>query len=103
MKRMFKLLPHLQIALALVFLTFEVLDWYNPYMNFIGLGASSALLILFCCLAAAQSLWVLARLHRQNACRDGGAGAPALLPPHRAAPQRKVAPQLPGADPRRTG
>ena len=43
------------IILALAFLVMEVLDWYNPYMNFLGLTVSTILLIAFCFLSLMQS------------------------------------------------
>ena len=41
--------------LALIFIVIEVLDWYNPYMNFLGLSISTILLIAFCLLSLVQS------------------------------------------------
>ena len=34
MKKILKILPHTLIVLALIFIVIEILDWYNPYMNF---------------------------------------------------------------------
>ena len=55
MTKLFKVFPHMLIVLALVFVVIEVLDWYNPYMNFLGLNISTILLIVFCLLSLAQS------------------------------------------------
>ena len=55
MTKIFRVLPHMLIVLALIFIVIEILDWYNPYMNFLGLNVSSALLIVFCLLSLAQS------------------------------------------------
>lgn len=46
--KFFKILSHLCIILSLAFLTFSVLDWYNPMMNFTTNSVSSKILILFC-------------------------------------------------------
>lgn len=43
------------IVLALIFIVIEILDWYNPYMNFLGLSISTILLIAFCLLSLVQS------------------------------------------------
>ena len=40
-----KLLCHLNVMLALCFITFTVLDWFNPLMNFVENAVSSRLLI----------------------------------------------------------
>lgn len=42
------ILSHLIIILSLCFLTFAVLDWYNPMMNFSGNTISSKLLLVLC-------------------------------------------------------
>lgn len=55
MMKLFKILPHMLIVLALIFIAVEVLDWYNPYMNFLGLTVSNILIIAFCLLSLAQS------------------------------------------------
>ncbi|XOQ45105.1 MAG: hypothetical protein ACFWTN_11770 [Clostridium sp.] len=55
MTKIFKVLPHMLIVLALVFIVIEVLDWYNPYMNFLGLNVSTILMIIFCLLSLVQS------------------------------------------------
>lgn len=56
MTKVFKILSHLLIVLALVFITIEILDWYNPYMNFLGLHISTILMIVFCFLSLLQSV-----------------------------------------------
>ncbi len=43
------------IVLALIFIVIEVLDWYNPYMNFLGLNVSTILMTVFCLLSLVQS------------------------------------------------
>lgn len=42
------ILSHLVIILSLCFLTFAVLDWFNPMMNFSGNVISSKLLLALC-------------------------------------------------------
>ena len=55
MTKIFKIIPHVLIVLALIFIVIEILDWYNPYMNFLGLSISTILLIAFCLLSLVQS------------------------------------------------
>ena len=55
MKKILKILPHTLIVLALIFIVIEILDWYNPYMNFLGLKKSTVLMIAFCLLSLLQS------------------------------------------------
>ena len=50
------LLRHLTLILALSFLTFHILDWYNPMMAFTTNATSSVLLVVFCVTAALSSL-----------------------------------------------
>ena len=59
MIRCLSLLAHGGIILSLLFFVFEILDWYNPYMNFLGLKVSTGLMIAFCLLTLVQSAWVL--------------------------------------------
>lgn len=56
-------LSHLSIVLSLCFLTFSVLDWYNPKMAFRTNPISSRLLIVFCVAALLSSAQNL--LHRE--------------------------------------
>ena len=59
MIRCLSLLAHGGIILSLLFFVFEILDWYNPYMNFLGLKVSTGLMIAFSLLTLVQSAWVL--------------------------------------------
>ena len=82
MIRCLSLLAHGGIILSLLFFVFEILDWYNPYMNFLGLKVSAGLMIAFCLLTLVQSAWVLHTLwqksqgpfHQTPACSSQGAG-----------------------------
>lgn len=51
MKRIIRILPHLTIILAGMFITFWILDILNPVMNFINRKISNKLLLIFCILA----------------------------------------------------
>ena len=53
------ILSHLIIILSLCFLTFAVLDWYNPLMNFSGNTISSKLLLVLCVSAIALAVLTL--------------------------------------------
>ena len=59
MARLFQIAAHCSIILDLCVVTFEVLDWFNPYMNFLGLPISTGLLLAFCLLAVLQALRTL--------------------------------------------
>ena len=51
MKRLSKILPHITIILAGMFIVFWILDILNPTMNFINRKISNKLL-LACCISA---------------------------------------------------
>lgn len=48
MKRLSKILPHVTIILAGMFIVFWILDILNPTMNFINRKISNKLLFAFC-------------------------------------------------------
>jgi hypothetical protein len=48
MKRFIRIIPHITIILSLMFLTFWILDQYNPMMNFLNSNLSKLLLLIFC-------------------------------------------------------
>lgn len=50
---------HLTIVLALTFITFTILDWYNPMMGFTTNALSTKLLITFCVLAIITTVYEL--------------------------------------------
>lgn len=54
--RILRLLPHAAIILALCFLTFTILDWYNPLMAFTTNALSTKLLIIFCIVTILSSV-----------------------------------------------
>ena len=69
------ILSHLTIILSLCFLTFAVLDWYNPMMNFSGNAVSSKLLLLLCVSAGAQG-FLTALPQRQGGKPSRGSKSP---------------------------
>jgi len=69
MNKLHALFSHLTLILALTFLTFLVLDQFNPLMNFIDNNISRGLLALLCLSGAAQSL-----LKWRSDSRPRGAG-----------------------------
>lgn len=71
MARLFQIAAHCSIILALCVVTFEVLDWFNPYMNFLGLPISTGLLLAFCLLAVLQALRTLYCEERLASLRPG--------------------------------
>lgn len=54
-----RLLLHLSIVFSLCFLTFTVLDWYNPMMAFTANPLSAKLLTAFCLTTLLSSLGAL--------------------------------------------
>ncbi len=61
-----KLLCHLNVMLALCFITFTVLDWFNPLMNFVENAVSSRLLIAFCVISVVIAVNYLIRIFRSG-------------------------------------
>ena len=47
LNRMIKVLPHIVIILSIMFITFWILDIYNPMMNFLNSKISNWLLLIF--------------------------------------------------------
>ena len=56
MNRFGKILPHITIILAGMFIVFWILDVLNPTMNFINRKISNKLLLIFCILAIVTSI-----------------------------------------------
>ena len=56
MRKLHAVFSHLTMILALVFLTFLVLDQFNPMMNFVDNGISRWLLAALCLCGAGQSV-----------------------------------------------
>ena len=52
MKKILKILPYMLIVLALIFIVIEILDWYNPYMDFLGHAGAVLRLLCFCSVAS---------------------------------------------------
>lgn len=59
-------LLHISIILSLCFLTFTVLDWYNPLMAFTTNALSTKLLIALCVVTILSSVICLAARHRET-------------------------------------
>lgn len=71
-----KLLPHVNIILGLMFITFFILDKFNGAMNFIGNDISKGLLLLFALVSIVNAGFVIQenrRRARRNATADAGA------------------------------
>lgn len=62
-------LSNLIIVLSLCFITFAVLDWYNPMMNFSGNAISSKLQLLLCFSAIALSVLTILEKKGESAQR----------------------------------
>ena len=65
MKGIRMLLPHAGIVLALMFITFFIVDKLNGAMNFIGNDITKALLLLFSIISIGNSCFVIALNRRQ--------------------------------------
>ena len=66
-KRLWRIVPHAIIVLSLVFLTFIVLDWYNPLMGFLSNTISTTLLAALCTLSILNSAGCIV-FRSQEAC-----------------------------------
>lgn len=67
MKTLYKLcriLPHICIILALCFLAFAVLDWFNPMMAFTTNALSRKLMLAFCASTLVSSIGNLVLMRR---------------------------------------
>lgn len=60
------ILLNVTIGFALCFLTFSVLDWYNPLMGFTTNAVSSKLLIFFCLTAILSSVPAILDILKQK-------------------------------------
>lgn len=60
MKKIIRILPHINIILAVLFITLWVLDKLNPIMNFINNSISNILLIIFFIISMANSVLFIA-------------------------------------------
>ena len=56
MKRIVRILPHITIILAGMFIVFWILDILNPTMNFINRKISNKLLLIFCVLSTVTAI-----------------------------------------------
>lgn len=59
-----KLLPHITLILAVMFITFLILDQYNPMMNFVNNEFSLKLLWVWCILTVIQSILIVIQNHK---------------------------------------
>lgn len=66
MKIMKKLFLHINIICSLILLTVQVLDWYNPYMDF--MGHTSWVLYILC--ISTILLGIFATLHSKKQISD---------------------------------
>lgn len=55
-----KILPHIVIVLAAMFITFWILDQLNPIMNFINNSISNVLLLLFSIASLGNAIFSIA-------------------------------------------
>jgi len=60
MNKLMRLLGHMTFILSAMFLTFLILDQFNPMMNFIDNGISRVLLALLCVTGIARTVagWI---------------------------------------------
>lgn len=65
MNRIKKLLPHLLFILSGIFITFLILDQYNPTMDFVSNPVSLKLLWCFCLLSLLNSVLMIIEHRRQ--------------------------------------
>lgn len=56
MNRLIRIIPHITIVLACMFIIFWILDILNPNMNFVNCNISNKLLLVFCISAIITSI-----------------------------------------------
>ena len=66
MKIIRSLLPHILIILSGIFMTFLVLDGYNPTMEFVNNPVSLKLLWVFCILSVLSSIFAIIENRRKK-------------------------------------
>ncbi|PKM62504.1 MAG: hypothetical protein CVU97_05025 [Firmicutes bacterium HGW-Firmicutes-21] len=66
MKKFKDILYNLNIVLAGMFIVFQILDIYNPTMNFIGNNVTVYLFFAFCVLSIVNSCFLLVHNRRTN-------------------------------------
>ncbi|MBR1422342.1 MAG: hypothetical protein IJ571_02710 [Ruminococcus sp.] len=66
MKKLSRILPHITIILAGMFIIFWILDILNPTMNFINRRLSNKLLLIFCISAIITSVFAVYYERRQR-------------------------------------
>lgn len=66
---------HLTTILSIVFLTFRVLDWFNPLMAFSATMSSSWLMVLFCASGIISSTGSLILIRNMKRTRDDAAAS----------------------------
>jgi hypothetical protein len=54
-----RLLPHIALILAVMFITFLILDQFNPMMNFVNNEFSMKLLWIWCIFTVMQSILIV--------------------------------------------
>ncbi|NTU89542.1 MAG: hypothetical protein HGA54_06525 [Actinobacteria bacterium] len=64
MKTITKILPHITLILAVMFIVFLVLDNYNPTMNFVNNDISVVLLWILCGTALVNALLLMVKERR---------------------------------------
>lgn len=73
MKKLLKaieFLPHVSIILAVSFIVFTILDWFNPMMNFTANPVSAKLLVVFCAVSIIMSVKELIAQFRKKRKTD---------------------------------
>ena len=59
MKIIIKILPHITFALSAMFITFLILDNFNPVMEFVNNDISRTLLYVFCGTSLIESVYLI--------------------------------------------
>ncbi len=66
MKKIRVLLPHILLILSGIFMTFLILDSYNPTMDFVGNDVSTGLFWVFCILTVVHSIITILSMRRSQ-------------------------------------
>ncbi len=59
-----RLLPHCIVIMAFMLLTFLIINFFNPYMQFLDNIFAQILMIVFCVLAIVESFVLVVRLKK---------------------------------------
>ncbi|HOO27433.1 MAG TPA: hypothetical protein PLU43_03130 [Lachnospiraceae bacterium] len=66
LKTIYGLFPHMTFILSIMFVTFLILDQYNPMINFVDNSISMVLLLIMSILTLVNSIVIIIFMHQNN-------------------------------------